>query len=248
MSLPRRALFGLGALVLAGCAPSGHPASAPAISAAAPAAVPSTTTAARPAPPELPRQLPGVGPRMLAAVPAEARQVLVVTGDGPEATTGHAVLYRDDGAGWLARPSSPTRNGGHGWSADHREGDLRSPVGVFGLSDAGGRLPNPGTRLPYDRTDTFTIGGTGLMGEPLAGSFDYVVAIDYNRVPGNSPLDTRRPRGGRFGGGIWLHADHGGPTHGCVALPLERMRDLLLALDPALHPVVVMGDAQSLAG
>lgn len=251
MSLPRRALVGFGALLLAGCAPSGHPASAPPAAPAAPAAptapAATATTAARPAPPELPRQLPGVGPRMLAQVPAQARQVLVVTGDGPETDTGHAVLYRNDGAGWQAGPSWPTRNAQRGWSADHREGDLHSPVGVFGLSDAGGRLPNPGTRLPYDRNDTFTIGGTGLLGEPLTGSFDYVVAIDYNRVPGNSPLDSRRPRGGRYGGGIWLHVDHGGPTHGCVALPAERMRELLLALDPALNPVVVMGDSQTLA-
>ncbi|MFJ9697653.1 L,D-transpeptidase family protein [Kitasatospora sp. NPDC101183] len=242
MSLPRRALFGLAALALAGCAPT--------TPTAAPSSTPVSTPvpAARPAPPELPRQLPGVGPRLLAAVPAGTRQALVVTGDGPEADTGHAVLYRDDGNGWLAGPSWPARNARRGWTADHREGDLRSPVGVFGLGDAGGRLPNPGTRLPYDRNDAFTIDGTGFAGEPLAGSFDYVVAIDYNRVPGTSPLDTRRPRGGRYGGGIWLHVDHGGPTHGCVGLPVERMRELLLALDPALHPVVVMGDAQSLAG
>ena len=49
------------------------------------------------------------------------------------------------------------------------------------------------------------------------------------------------------GGGIWFHVDHGGPTHGCVSLSRPHMRALLRALDPALHPVVVMGDAASLA-
>jgi L,D-peptidoglycan transpeptidase YkuD (ErfK/YbiS/YcfS/YnhG family) len=48
------------------------------------------------------------------------------------------------------------------------------------------------------------------------------------------------------GGGIWLHVDHGGPTHGCVSIAEEHMKELLLTLDPDLHPVVVMGDARSL--
>ncbi|MFE6502029.1 L,D-transpeptidase family protein [Kitasatospora sp. NPDC057738] len=260
MSLPRRALAGL-ALLLVSCAPNTAAGPVPpaaavpdtpgAPGAPAPAApTPHPTAAAvaaRPAPPELPRQLPGVGPRLLAAVPSGTRQALVVTGDGPDASTGRAVLYRDDGTGWLAGPTWPTRNALHGWTADHHEGDLRSPIGVFTLGDAGGRLPDPGTRLPYDHTDDFSISGTGFAGEPLAGAFDYVVAIDYNRVPGASPLDRRRPRGGQYGGGIWLHVDHGGPTHGCVGLTPDRMRELLLALDPALHPVVVMGDAPALA-
>ncbi|MFD9688556.1 L,D-transpeptidase family protein [Kitasatospora sp. NPDC059146] len=255
MSLPRRALVGL-ALLLVSCAPEAHGPStattpaptAPGTSAPdLPAEPPPVAVAARPAPPELPRQVPGVGPQLRSAIPAGTRQVLVVTGDGPEASTGHAVLYRDDGDGWRAGPAWPTRNAVHGWTTDHRQGDLHSPVGVFTLTDAGGRLPDPGARLPYHRSEDFVMGGTGFEGEPLAGSFDYVVAIDYNRVPGSTPLDTRRPRGTGYGGGIWLHVDHGGPTHGCVSMTADRMRELLLALDPALHPVVVMGDARNLA-
>ncbi|MBZ9638354.1 L,D-transpeptidase family protein, partial [Streptomyces sp. PSKA30] len=48
------------------------------------------------------------------------------------------------------------------------------------------------------------------------------------------------------GGGIWLHVDHGGPTHGCVSLSQQHMRELLRTLDPDQHPVIVMGDATSL--
>ncbi|MFD8081138.1 L,D-transpeptidase family protein [Kitasatospora sp. NPDC059722] len=252
MSLPRCALVGLGALLLVSCAPG--PAASPATSvSAAPTAPPATApavtpaSAGRPAPPELPTQLPGVGPQLLADVPAGTRQALVVTGDGADLSTGRATLYRDDGSGWLAGPTWPTRNGNRGWSADHRLGDLRSPVGVFTLTAAGGRLPDPGSRLPYDHDGGFTVSGTGFEGEPLAGSFDYVVAIDYNRVPGSTPLDPHRPNGSGRGGGIWLHVDHGGPTHGCVGLRVDDMRELLRALDPALHPVVVMGDAAALA-
>jgi L,D-peptidoglycan transpeptidase YkuD (ErfK/YbiS/YcfS/YnhG family) len=156
------------------------------------------------------------------------------------------VLHRHTGTGWQAGPAWPARNALRGWTDDHWAGDLRSPIGVYSLTDAGGLLPDPGTRLPYDRSDGFAVSGTGFEGEPLEGSFDYVVAIDYNREPGTSPLDLTRPLGADRGGGIWLHVDHDGPTQGCVSLKEQHMRDLLLALDPALHPVVVMGDAASL--
>ncbi|WP_437078971.1 L,D-transpeptidase family protein [Streptomyces sp. enrichment culture] len=214
-------------------------------SATAPVAGAAGTAQGRPAT-EAPAVIPGLGPRTRAWIPAGARQVLVVTGRDRNANHSEAVLYRHTGTGWQAGPVWPARNALKGWTDDHRAGDLRSPIGVYTLSDAGGLLPDPGARLPYDRSDGFVVSGTGFEGEPLEGSFDYVVAIDYNREPGTSPLDLTRPLGADRGGGIWLHVDHDGPTQGCVSLREQHMRDLLLALDPALRPVVVMGDAASL--
>ncbi|WP_235978266.1 MULTISPECIES: L,D-transpeptidase family protein [Streptomyces] len=194
----------------------------------------------------LPGELPGLGPRTRSRVPRETRQALVVTGEGRNSPVSRAVLYEKTGDGWLAGEPLPAHNALRGWTDDHTAGDLRSPIGVFTLSDAGGRLPDPGTKLPYHHSAAFTIGGTGFEGEPLAGSFDYVVAIDYNRRPGRTPLDPARPLGAAKGGGIWLHVDHGGPTQGCVSLRQEHMRELLRALDPERNPVVVMGDAGAL--
>ncbi|GAA3506387.1 lipoprotein [Streptomyces prasinosporus] len=191
-------------------------------------------------------RLPGLGPRTLAWIPSDARQVVVVTGRGRDANRSEVVLYEHTGSGWEAGPAWPARNALKGWTDDHRAGDLRSPIGVFTLGDAGGLLPDPGTELPYDRSDGFGVSGTGLLGEPLEGSFDYVVAIDYNREPGTSPLDLTRPLGADRGGGIWLHVDHQGPTQGCVSLDRRHMRELLRALDPDWNPVIVMGDAESL--
>ncbi|PNG95134.1 hypothetical protein SMF913_11159 [Streptomyces malaysiensis] len=179
-------------------------------------------------------------------MPRRSRQVLVVTGRDRNAPVSTAVLYEHTGADWRAGPSRPAHNALSGWTDHHREGDLRSPIGVYTLTDAGGRLPDPGTRLPYDRSADFSVGGTGFAGEPLAGSFDYVIAIDYNRRPGTSPLDRTRPLGPERGGGIWLHIDHGGPTRGCVSLGADAMKELLRTLDPDRGPVVVMGDAASL--
>ncbi|GAA3012977.1 lipoprotein [Streptomyces fulvorobeus] len=196
-----------------------------------------------------PAEIPGLGPRTRAAIPATARQAVVVSGKDRDSNRSTALLYARDGlaGGWRAAAGPwPAHNGLEGWTDHHVAGDLRSPVGVYTLSDAGGRLPDPGALLPYDEHPRFAMSGEGFFGESLEGSFDYVIAIDYNRTPGVTPLDRKRPLGAGRGGGIWLHVDHGGPTQGCVSLPEARMKDLLRALDPAKEPVIVMGDAQAL--
>ncbi|WP_318215943.1 L,D-transpeptidase family protein [Streptomyces sp. SCL15-6] len=195
------------------------------------------------------RPLPGLGPTVRARMPAATGQALVVRGATAEANRAQVVLYeRHPVRGWqaVAGPWS-AHTGLRGWTRDHSAGDLRTPIGVFGISDAGGRLPDPGTRLPYDQDPEFALSGTGHLGEDLEGSFDYVIAVDYNRVPGTTPLDKTRPLGEDKGGGVWIHVDHGGPTNACVSLDEEHMRALLRALDPDRQPVVVMGPASALA-
>lgn len=192
--------------------------------------------------------IPGIGPEFRAAIPRGARQVLLVTGDDPDSPAATATLWTRDAAGrWSAGPAWPAHNALRGWTDDHWAGDLRSPVGVFTLTAAGGLAPDPGTRLPYQQSPAFRTAGAGFEGEPLEGAFDYVVAIDYNRIPGTSPLDQRLPLGADRGAGLWVHVDHGGPTHGCVSLRREDLVALLRQLDPAAHPVIAMGDRESLA-
>ncbi|MER6114590.1 L,D-transpeptidase family protein [Streptomyces sp. NPDC001743] len=228
----------------------GPPGAAGAPGAPAASRAPAQPRTAVPPPPAPPREIPGLGPRTRAQIPAGTRQAFVVTGESADSNRSTAVLYtRDDPAvGW--RPALapwPAHNALNGWTAEHYEGDLRSPVGVFTLTAAGGRLEPPATSFPYDLSPDFRVEGEGFHGEPLEGSFDYVIAIDYNRVPGTSPLDHTRPLGSERGGGIWIHVDHGGPTQGCVSVTEDRMKELLTALDPAAEPVIVMGDAASLS-
>ncbi|MFJ2814688.1 MULTISPECIES: L,D-transpeptidase family protein [unclassified Streptomyces] len=214
-------------------------AGAPAPSASAASSQPSAQSA--------PDQIPDLGPETLAEIPADSRQAVVVTGKARGSSTSEVVLYRRTADGWQAGAAWPAHNAYKGWSDHHMVGDLQSPIGVFTLTDAGGLLKDPGSKLPYHQSGSFVAPGKGFEGEALAGSFDYVVAINYNRKPGTSPLDWTRPLGAERGGGIWLHVDHGGPTHGCVSVSEAHMKQLLRTLDPALHPVVVMGDAASLA-
>jgi L,D-peptidoglycan transpeptidase YkuD (ErfK/YbiS/YcfS/YnhG family) len=211
------------------------------VAAAAPITTATTTT------PALPTEVPGLGPATLAELPADTEQVVEVVGAGADSPTSHVVLYQHTAAGWQAGPTWPARNGLDGWSADHHNGDLRTPSGVYGITDAGGLLADPGTRLTYDRSHVFTVSGTGFDGESLAGAFDYVIAVNYNRKAGVSPNDWTMPLGAARGGHIWFHVDHGGPTHGCVSLPESDMITLLRTLDPAAHPVAVLGDAATLA-
>ncbi|MFI8088534.1 L,D-transpeptidase family protein [Streptomyces sp. NPDC086080] len=192
--------------------------------------------------------IPGLGPATRAEIPASARQAVVVTGDGPDEGTGTAQRYIREGEGWTPVSEAwPTHNGFKGWTDHHVQGDRRTPIGVFGLTDAGGHEPDPGTELPYDTGPAFVARGTNVEGEPLGDAFDYVVAINYNRKPGTTPLDWTRPLGTDRGGGIWFHVDHGSPTQGCVTLPKPRMRELLRWLDRESAPVVVMGDRAALA-
>ncbi|MER5862434.1 L,D-transpeptidase family protein [Kitasatospora sp. NPDC002040] len=192
--------------------------------------------------------IPGLGPKFTAQIPADTRQLVVATGKGKDASeTGVTLWTRTVDNRWKPGAAWAGHNAYKGWTTDHRQGDLRSPIGLYALTDAGGRKADPGSRLPYDQDKAFVIDGDGFNGEPLAGSFDYVVAINYNRVPGTSPLSTKYPEGVGKGTGIWLHVDHGGPTHGCVSLPEAQMVELIKALDPAAKPMIVMGDAASLA-
>lgn len=195
-----------------------------------------------------PSRIAGLGPRTRAAIPAGSRQVLVASGKAKDSSDAVVTLWSRTADGhWLPGAAWPAHNALHGWTTRHHAGDLHSPVGVFTLSDAGGFDADPGTELPYHHSSAFRAGGVGFDGEPLDEAFDYVIAIDYNRVPGTSPLDGSQPLGSGRGGGIWVHVDHGGPTHGCVSVSAAHMVDLLRTLLPADHPVIVMGDRATLA-
>jgi L,D-peptidoglycan transpeptidase YkuD (ErfK/YbiS/YcfS/YnhG family) len=190
------------------------------------------------------RAVPDIGARLREQIPAESRQVVAVYGEGRNDADSTVVLYTRNGSTWDRARSWPGHNGKKGWTTHHREGDKRSPVGVFTLSDAGGVLPDPGAKLPYTSSASFQ--APRYWARSHWHDFDYVIAIDYNRVKGTSPNDPTRPQGQSRGGGIWLHMDHGSGTSACVSLSKSGMEYLVRALDPDQHPVIVMGDRAEL--
>ncbi|WP_313954602.1 L,D-transpeptidase family protein [Frankia sp. EI5c] len=193
--------------------------------------------------------IPGVGDLMMSRIPAATRQVIVVTAADRSATVNRVVLWQRAGEDdpWTPFGAEISgRNGANGWTDDHVEGDLRSPIGVYSLTAAGGRYADPGTALPYEYRPSFYQAGS-YAGDPMGEAFNYVVAIDYNRLPGHPPSDPTRPMGKAAGGDIWLHVDHNTPTRGCVSLPQPSMEAVLHWLTPSSHPMIIMGDQASVA-
>ncbi len=229
----------------AGASPSETSATTPASGAngAVPAPSPATPTPTTAAPRALP-----LGARTLSTIAGRTSQVVVVRGAGTGSSAATVELYERVDADWARVARWQGHVGKEGWATRHVEGDLKTPVGTFTLSDAGGRKPNPGSDLPYHRSTAFEPPPRQPgFGDSMADAFDYVIAVDYNRVAGKSPLDSARPLGTGRGGGIWLHVDHDGPTHGCVSIPQAGVRYLLLHLKVESHPVVVMGPAAQLS-
>jgi L,D-peptidoglycan transpeptidase YkuD (ErfK/YbiS/YcfS/YnhG family) len=169
--------------------------------------------------------------------PGRHQQVLIARGHGRRSS--HATLSRweyREGC-WTKIDAVPARNGARGWHRRPWDYSYLSPIGIFGLTDAGGRLPAPaGTELPYHHSRR------GFQGPP-GGEwvFDHVVAINFNRVPGRSPLDLERPNPRIHDGGIWLHVNGRAATRGCVSVSRHQMAVVLRWLDPDRRPVIVMG-------
>ncbi|HET7689534.1 MAG TPA: L,D-transpeptidase family protein [Nocardioidaceae bacterium] len=77
--------------------------------------------------------------------------------------------------------------------------------------------------------------------------YRYGVVLDFN-VPDETRWDSRirqrvaaEPADTERGGAIFLHVNGPGATAGCVSVSLERMRKLLLWLDPSRRPRIVIG-------
>jgi L,D-peptidoglycan transpeptidase YkuD (ErfK/YbiS/YcfS/YnhG family) len=187
-----------------------------------------------------------------------AQQVIVV--DAPDATSTTATLYtfENDGAGWYqVFAPMPARDGENGWlsGTERREGDDTSPEGIFPIgSTMYGTNANPGTRFPYHQLvcgdwwdedpsspeyNTFQHVACGTT-PPFGGDSEALWA-EGNAYPSMAVIDYNTPSTGPIGSGIFLHTDLGVPTAGCISLPYSDLIEVLRWLNPALHPVVVMG-------
>ncbi|HEY0718512.1 MAG TPA: L,D-transpeptidase family protein, partial [Streptosporangiaceae bacterium] len=174
-------------------------------------------------------------------VPAGSGQAVIVRAPSMTSTTNTVSRWTRTAAGW--RPAGTAmagHNGERGWSAHRRSGDLQTPTGVYSLTAAGGRLPNPGTREQYDHDASYFRTAGHFLGHNTFGVFDYVVAIDFNRVAGSPVTSTRQPWGPGPGDDVWLHVDNGAPTLGCVTVVKQNMAAILRWLNPAQHPVIIL--------
>ena len=135
------------------------------------------------------------------------------------------------------------------------EGSTRTPIGTFTLTEAFGRLSNPGTGLPYHKTvpndwwvsDVHsslynTRQNCAKSACPFNTSvsehiyyevpyYNYAVVMDVNRWPAVPGV----------GSAFFLHVTDHTPTAGCVAVEQSQVIAILKWLDPAQHPRIADG-------
>jgi L,D-peptidoglycan transpeptidase YkuD (ErfK/YbiS/YcfS/YnhG family) len=188
----------------------------------------------------------------------DARQVVTITATSLLATTATGQAWQRTSHGW--QPYGPrfvAHLGNGGLSANERESSTSTPIGSFTLTQAFGRMPNPGTRLPYFQTTPadWWISQPGTLynthqvcavppcrfitGSPNAQLFyvrpqyDLAVVIDYNRAPAVQGA----------GSGIFLHVTSGRPTNGCVSIPVQDLEMVMRWLEPTQQPRILIGAA-----
>ena len=170
-------------------------------------------------------------------------------------------LEKQGGAWKRAFPAFRATIGENGFAPFDRkkEGDGKSPTGVFALGTAFGYGPSVATGMPYRQaTDNdFWVDDPAsedynrwVSGRPKAASMEkmkreddlykYGIVIEYN----TSPIVRGK------GSAIFLHLwrDQAKGTAGCVAMPEDKVLKLLDWLDPAKKPLIIMGTEAELLG
>jgi L,D-peptidoglycan transpeptidase YkuD (ErfK/YbiS/YcfS/YnhG family) len=144
------------------------------------------------------------------------------------------------------------RIGYNGFAApgQKREGDGRTPSGTYGFQFMFGVYRDPGLHYAYRRAHPYDVWDD----DPSSPKYNKWVD-DRTQNPGMSPepmdqmpayddgaviaYNTARTPG--LGSAIFIHVDMGGPTAGCVSLPMGELLDVLRWLDPARSPHIEMG-------
>jgi len=194
--------------------------------------------------------------------PRSAAQLITVEAATMRTTYATLRTWRRVNGCWV-RAGGPyvARLGKNGLSANRREGDGTTPTGNFAIGRTMyGNDPNPGVRFRYRRLrcgdwwdedptsptynsfrhvpcgtePPFAGASEGMWQQPRP--YPFLAVIEYNThpvVPGR-------------GSGIFLHAQSGGPTIGCVSLRTAELRLVLRWLRPAAAPRIVIGTSRQL--
>ncbi len=212
--------------------------------------------------------------RLLSPIPDRSKQLIVSLSEGWTGTD--ALLYRfereTDGLWHSVGGPTPSTIGhaGLGWgkglhpeASDEgprkREGDGRSPAGVFHIGNAYGYAKAPAsTQLPFQKVTRswrcVNDAGSKHYNRVLNTKdlevdwseaehmrrwddlYELVIEVDHNRILPSSGT----PEDGD-GSCIFLHVWRapGKPTIGCTAMELESMKGLLSWLSPEASPVIV---------
>ena len=194
--------------------------------------------------------------------PATARQLVTVEAKVAQTTYATLRTWRRHGRCWLAAAGPYTaRLGRNGLSSHRREGDGTTPTGTYRIGRTMyGSEANPGVRFTYRRLrcgdwwdedpssptyntfqhvrcgtkPPFGGGSEGMWQQPRP--YPFLAVVEYN----TTPVVPGR------GSGIFLHAQTGGPTIGCISLRKAELRVVLRWLRPDAAPVIAIGTSRRL--
>lgn len=186
-------------------------------------------------------------------------QCILVVNDG--ASSPYARVYaleKQEGAWRSVFSPMEAMIGKNGFAppGEKREGDCRTPSGIFPLGTAFGYDPSVETRMPYrqataedvwvDDPDADDYNRWVKKEKTKAASYElmrredhlyrYGIVIEYNTNP------VVKGHGSAIFFHVWMHKDES--THGCVALSEKDMLEILRWLDPGAKPLVVMGSVK----
>lgn len=192
------------------------------------------------------------GSHARSAKPRTITQMITVTAQSHSATSARFVAYRWSHRRWVkvfGPWSAWVGYNGIARPGAKREGDGKTPSGIFGFGFDFGVLANPGVAARYRRARSYDFWDddstspnynewvdtryrdAGSQPEPMDNTpaYNYGAVIAYNtaRVP-------------KLGSAIFLHVDIGGPTAGCVSLPQRRLLAVLRWLRPSDHPRITI--------
>lgn len=183
-------------------------------------------------------------------------QLITVEASTRASTHASLRLWRREGRCWapVAGPWS-ARVGRNGLSGNRHEGDGTTPTGTYGIGRTMyGIAPDPGVRYRYRRI----VCGDYWVEDPRSPSYNRFRHVECGteppfRVTGERLWQARRayrhlaviefntnPVVPGRGSGIFLHATTGGPTNGCVSLPVGQLRQVLRWLRPEQSPRIAI--------
>ena len=185
-----------------------------------------------------------------------ASQLITVTASSPSATSGTLRAWQKSANGSWRVVYGPVKAWvGSSGIGKASESSSRTPLGTFTLTEAFGRLDDPGTALPYHKTGP----NDWWVSDMRAASYNTMQTCAKTSCPFNTQVSehlqsitpyynyavvmdvNRSPVVPGAGSAFFLHVSVGKPTAGCVAIDSSTLVSIMRWLDPAQHPRIATG-------
>lgn len=196
------------------------------------------------------------------ATTGASRQLITVDGPSYDSTAATVEIWQRAGPCWIPSGGPWTgRVGENGFSDHHTEGDGTTPTGLYGIGPVMyGNASDPGVHEPYH----LLVCGDWWDEDPRSAQYNTFQHVQCGQTPpfggGSEALWTETQAYPSFavidyntnpvvpyaGSAIFLHADTGTATNGCVSLPLAELDNVLRWINPADSPAVVMSPASKI--